>query len=289
MKFQSKRPKTTSGASSIPAIYFTQQSAKQLRRFTDGLSKRIVEGRVFFVLELAGVLRDSVKRTAPEVKVGDEMIDYARDLRLAVIDGVEDMDAVCIFHGGLTVKLDAEDLRNMALFFRPHMGTAEWVKVLAMYGPWPGYLVPVDVTQRDARIISRTARPDELAALESRILARRAEIVDALNRGGAKNIDLRPSARAAGLEVHEDLGWTVLRAEFGMGEVAGRAHWRPAIRETIDHVPVALGKYLRYIRTGENTFSIPSDGDEKVTRARAQELADSGHFMRELAPFIPKG
>jgi hypothetical protein len=177
----------------------------------------------------------------------------------------------------------------MALFIRPHLGSPEWARVLAMYGPWPGYLVPVDVTSKDARIVSRTARPDELQALEKRIMERKDEIVDALNRAGAENISLKPSGRLEGTKVNEDLGFAVLRAEFGMGEVAGRAHWRPAIRETLNHVPKVLDKYLRYIRTGDNLFNLPSDADMPINRARAAQLASSGHFMQELAPFIPRG
>ena len=289
MKFRTKKNKTTAKASSVPAIYFTQRSARMLKQFTDGLSQRVIEGRAFFIIELDGILRSAVQRNAPQIKVGDEMVDYAPDLRLAVVDGVEDMDAVCIFHNGMEKKMSTEDLKNMALFIRPHMGSPEWTRVLAMYGPWPGYLVPVDVTNKDARIISRTARPDELQALEKRIMERKDEIVDALNRAGAQNISLKPSGRLAGTKVNEDLGFAVLRAEMGMGEVAGKAHWRPAIRETVNAVPKVLSKYLRYIRTGDNLFDLPGDADSAINRTRAEELATSGHFMRELAPFIPRG
>jgi len=289
VKFNTKKGKTTTKASSIPRMYFTSKSARQLQRFTDGLSRRIVEGRVFFIVELASFMRDQVMALAPEIKVGDEEIAYAHDLKIAMIDGVDDADAVAIYHKGYTKKLEVEDLQNMILFIRPHASSPPWVHVLAIYGPWPGYLLPVNLGQKDARIISRTVRQDELAALERRIFEAKDQITSELLAAKSPGVSWGKNERAAGLKVHEDLAFDVLRAEFGYGEKAGKTAWRPAIRATVNRVPFVLNKYLEYMAEGKNNFDLPSDASQMITRVEAQRLASSGHFMQELAPFIPSG
>jgi len=286
MKFFSKQGKITSKASAVPVFSFTRDTSRKLQRFTDGLSKRIVEGRVFLILELAGYLRDQVARQAPEIKIGDEWFDYAKDLRLGLVEGIEDTDAVCIYHKGINKKLTEEDLKNSVLFIKPKMGSPEWVHTLTVFGPWPGYLVPVKLSSSDATIIARTGRPDELDEFARRILSSRQAIVDELNRLRAPDVDLRPNKNSEGLEVHEDLAWHVLRVEFGYGDQAATSHWRPAIRAMMGRVDFVLAKYLDYIMTGKNEFDLPDDASDMMSRMEAQRLANSGHFMQELAPFV---
>lgn len=270
-------------------MYFTKDTARRLQKFTDGMSKRIVEGRAMFIVELAGMLRDQVMKQAPEIKIGDEMYAYAHDLRIAMIEGVEDTDAVCIYHKGLKKRMTVEDLKTSVLYIRPHATSPAWVHILTIFGPWPGFLVPVEISPADALIVSRTARADEIAEFTKRIMARRQVIVDELNRTGAPNVEMSPNSRSQGLQVHEDLAWHVLRVEFGYADQPSVAHWRPAIRAMMSRADFVLDKYLDYILTGKNRFDLPDDASEMMNRVEAQRLASSGHFMQELAPFIPTG
>lgn len=289
MKFFSKRGKTTARASSVPVLYFTQSSARKLQRFTDGLSRRVIEGRAMFIVELAGILRSQIQQHAPKIQVGSEMYDYARDLRLSMIEGLEDADAVCLWHKGLTVLLDEGDLPNTVLYIKPKLGSPPWVHTLTIYGPWPASLLPVDITGVNALVVARTVRPDEIAELERRIIGRKAAIEGELARNGQTSAKIQRTRHAMNVAVHEDLAWHVLRVEFGYAEQPMLAHWRPAIRAMMECVDDVLEKYLDYIMTANNRFDLPHDADLMMSEIQAERLASSGHFMQELAPFVPKG
>lgn len=250
--------------------------------------ERVERGRVLFLVEMASYLRRSIQKGAPTIKVGDQDLDYAKGLKIAIIDGVDDMDALSIYHDEVVAKMSDDKLAQSALFFRKHGSSPGWVDTLIAYGPWPAYLVPVKVSQREAKIISRNARQDELQALESRIYQNRAVIAEELNRLGASGVELRPNRMAAGVEVHEDIGYNVIRVELGYEGEKMVAHWRPALRATANRGGEVLRKLFLYLKNGnESVFDLPDDAEEMIQRVKAERLV-GGVFQRELSPFVPK-
>ena len=62
---------------------------------------------------------------------------------------------------------------------------------------------------------------------------------------------------AAGMTVMDDLGFAVLRAEFGLGGKQ-QAHWRPAAKEMQASIRGLTSKFVEFVLTGkENLFDIP--------------------------------
>lgn len=269
-------------------MWWDKASARKVTEFMNTHQERVERGRVLFLVEMANYLRRSIQKTAPTIKIGDQDLDYAKGLKIALIEGVDDMDALSIYHDEVVAKMSEDKLSQSALFFRKHGSSPGWVDTLIAYGPWPAYLVPVKVSQREAKIISRNARQDELQALERRIFQNRSAIAEELNRLGASGVELRPNRMAAGVEVHEDIGYNVLRVELGYEGDRMVAHWRPALRATVNRGNEVLQKLFLYLQNGnEGIFDLPQDAEEMIQRVKAEKLV-AGVFQRELSPFVPK-
>jgi len=249
--------------------------------------QRMEKGRELFLLAMAEQVRSEVQRFAPEIKFGESEIPYAQDLRIAIVDGADnDMESVAIYFEGKEVALTAETADGKALFFRPKQGSPKWVDVLMMYGPWPSYMVPVDVKEGDAVVVSRNARPDELNRLADRIYVRRGGIESALRKAGAAKVTIDKTDKAVGIVVNEDVGYNILKVEFGYDDSKSVAHWRPALKSIKEKVPGLMNRYIKYLITGKETvFALPGD----VGKIGQMKLSKSDKFMKTLAPFAPSG
>ncbi|MFA4971303.1 MAG: hypothetical protein WC683_01735 [bacterium] len=250
------------------------------------LPERVDRGRYLFLLSLAGFLRDRLRAHAPEVHLNGTDQRYAEDLRIALVQGGDqDEDAVAIYFAHQTAVLAEGQAPRSALYVRPHSASPGWVSVLTRWGPWPAELLPVQLAPNDARVILRTARPDEIQALTRRIQGQRERILAELLEAGAKSPKLERTVGGQRIEVQQDLAHAVLRREFGLDGDAPRAHWRPAIVETLNAVPDALRRLERYVETGrENVFVLPDVED----RISMDQLRAGAPFMAELAPFVPR-
>jgi len=83
--------------------------------------------------------------------------------------------------------------------------------------------------------------------------------------------------------VHEDIGYNVLRREFGMDGQREEAHWRPAIKNTKEYAgTIGMAKVVKYIETGDKKiFDLP----EKTDKISASVLKKGSGFEKELEPF----
>lgn len=284
-KYKYKKPRMST-VSSVPAIYFDRNSIRNMNELKFQMPKRLPRGRELFLLEIASILREEVKNKAPEVIIGGEEVDYAKDLRITILNGVDDMEAVAIYFDTVFVKLNNRNVDSTVLFISSIGGSPKWVSVLAKYGPWPANILPISVGKRDGRVVSRRARPDEMKALSERILGSRGEIENELRGAGAPQYVIGNPGHGVGMAVNEDIGFNVLRVEFGYNGEAQRSHWRPALKAVKDRIPKVGDKFIKYIMTGkESIFDLPKD-IEDVNKAKIMEGAK---FTKTIAPFAPKG
>jgi len=276
-----KKPKSSS-FSTTPAIYPERKTIKALNDLKSKIPQRIEKGELFFLLEMAQILRKRIQDTAPDVQVGENMIDYAKDLKIAIAAGWQDVGPVCVYFENAEVELTVDRLGETALFFRRTSASPEWVDVLIKYGPWPAEMVPVEVKNTDAKIIARKARPDELQALANRIYFRRQEIEGLLARAGAKNPRVEITENGVGVVVKEDVGYNVLRKEFGFDGEKQEAHWRPALRMLREEAKMVWKKFDRYVMNGRaNIFDLPDNYGE-ISKTK---FSEGEPFQKELAPF----
>jgi len=147
-------------------------------------------------------------------------------------------------------------------------------------------MVPLPVERIHARIISRNARESELKALSDRIYVNRGDIESDLRRAGATAVKIDKTQNAVGVVVHEDVGYNILRSEFGYDGENQKAHWRPALREIKDAMPDLMRRYLKYLQTGrESAFSLPNN----IDNVTATKMKQGSTFAQALAPFAPRG
>jgi hypothetical protein len=283
-KYKYRRGKSST-VSTVPQIYALEQTIENMNIMCE-MPMRLERGRMLFLLSMANLMRKEIQKRAPEVDIGGETVDYARDLRIAIVSGVKDQESVAIYFEHAEAELTEDRMGNTALFVRAVSGAPEWVNVLVRFGPWPASMLPMQVRSHEGKVIARKARPDELKALSARLYARRQEIEGLLARAGASNPKVEQSGVAVGVVIREDVGYNVLRKEFGFDGDKQEAHWRPALKILRDAIPLMVNRFTRYIMTGrEGVFELPSEIFELATG----RLKSSEPFQKELAPFTPTG
>jgi len=276
-KYRFKRPRAAP-MSVFPVVWLTEDTVRKFNEIGRQWPGRIERGRQLFLLEMAKFLRAEVQKNAPEVAG----VAYAQMLKIALVNGIRDMDVVAVYFEATTRKIDFEQEANTVLYFTSQQGSPGWVDILTRYGPWPVDLVPVVPDPNEARVVARAVRSDEVGRLTTRILRMKAQIESDLRRAGANGVEVVSSRRSEGLEVHDDIGYTVLRKEFGyMGKA--ESHWRPALKALLKHVPVVLKKYADFIVDGkEFRFDLPGDHFELTKN----QLKSGAKFQETLAPFV---
>jgi hypothetical protein len=281
-KYKYKKPKVTSSMSTMPVIYLERSAVESFNMVAE-MTGRMERGRELFLLEIAGIVIKGVKSKGVKVKIGNEDVDYAKDLRIAIVDGVSDYESVAIYFENSSVKLEAERLADTVLFVRALPSSPKWVDALIRFGPWPAELLPVHVMEKDAKLISRKARQDEIRAFADRIYDRRQEIERLLMSAGAKDPSIDSNDNAKGTIVNEDVGYNVIRKEFGFDGEGQEAHWRPALNMLEQELPLVMQKFIDYLETGRETvFDIPDKYGEISKSAVMEGMA----FQKELAPFL---
>jgi hypothetical protein len=245
--------------------------------------KRLKESRFFFLLDVANFLVEEVKKANVSISIDGKDKLYAEDLRIGIVDSEEENDVIAIYLDGENAEVTEEYATKTVLYFNSHNGSPEWISVLNRYGPWPSNMVPIEVNSTHARIVSRLARKDEILALQERIFKNRGKIELDFLRSGIPNVDIGETTNGIGLKVHEDLGYNVLRKEFGFDGEKGRAHWRPAFKETKKYAMKCMEKVVEYIQTGDkNIFNLSLKAD----RINSSVVKSGEGFAKELAPFL---
>ena len=276
-------PPKISTNSPVPAIFGLRDYVDMMNLVVNDMPGRTERGRQLFLLALAKIVRENIQRGAPEIQSGDKQVDYARDLRIAIVDGAGDGEAVAIYFESKKNEITKETIDENVLFFKPLMGSPKFVGVLERFGPWPAKMVPFTVGKHQAVIISRRARTDEINSLADRIYDARSEIQAAFRATGMANVDIKESNAAIGVEAVEDIGFNILRKEFGYDGEQQASHWRPALKKIEEDKILLMKKYLEYLKTGrESIFDLPKE----VKNITTDKLREGARFMSVLAPFV---
>jgi hypothetical protein len=177
-----------------------------------------------------------------------------------LVEGVPSEEAVALLYKNKPRKLNSEvDGRKTALVFIPRERSPKWVRVLGRYQPWPSYMVPTMPTSADAQVIARqiTAREDQ--DLRDKIMNNRRRIEFELSDAGLRQSKIKTTTTPSdSVDVVDDIGYAVLRAEFGYGGPA-TPHWRPAMSLLAGQYRELKEAYVKFVLTGnENVFDLPS-------------------------------
>jgi hypothetical protein len=267
-------------SSPVPYLVLTPAAVKAARTLLGQWPKRMRVGRRLFLLAAAQALREEVQNRAPELGG----LPYAQSLEIALLDGTDAGEGVAIFFAGDATPLLAAQADRTLLWVVPKRGAPPAVEVLAQYSPWPSSLLPFR-PEGGATLVARASRLDEVAYYTAAITRQRAAITRALRAAGEAQAEVAPPGTGEGATVVPDLGWAVLRAEFGLGGDGARPHWRPALAALWARIPALLRQFQRYVETGSRGAwkSLPADAGTGTT-----EGDDPGGFTRRIAPFAPR-
>ncbi len=214
-----------------------------------------------FLVDVGNYLLNEIKKLHPKATVGSGEIDYGDALRVAILKEEQTEDVIAIYLDKSEIDVTVDNASSTALYFVPLQSSPAWVVVLGRYSPWPAALVPVAVQRGQAKVFSRTARPDELTAIAERLYANKNKIERELVDAGAAAPEIGNFEHAIGLSVTPDLGHDVLRRELGMDGKKSQPVWRPAFQATRQYAKECVGKITEYILTGKNQFALPENSD----------------------------
>jgi len=118
--------------------------------------------------------------------------------------------------------------------------------------------VPTMPTSADAQVIARTITEREDQDLRDRIMANRRRIEFDLKEAGLKENMVRISTKPSdSVDVIDDIGYAVLRAEFGYGGPV-LPHWRPSLADMATAYDDLQKAFVEYVQTGkDNGFDLP--------------------------------
>lgn len=275
--------KSTRNSSTIIQVGFSKDTIKLMKEIEREWPERLKKARLFFLVDVGGYMLNRVKEMAPKIELDGEEKEYAKELRIGILEEGENEDVIAIYRSGETYTTGLKDRGRTVLYFQAHNGSPEWISVLNRYGPWPVEVLPVKVSPGQAKIIARYARPDELNALVKRLYEGRAEILREMSKAGAHGIRWRNQDYGVGLQVHIDLGYIVLREELGFDGEGKHPHWRPAFKDTKEYAKKCMEKVTEYITTGdEKVFDLPN----KMDKADMSVIKEGESFSKEIAPFM---
>jgi hypothetical protein len=265
-------------ASVTPWIIWTPEAVKNWQKVLREYPKRMEEGRKLFLLAAAGVLRDAVKEAGPTV-AGDP---YAERLRVGLVEGIDNGEGVAVWLEGASSTIKPEDVGTVLIFVRAERGAPRSVLALAKYGPWPVDMLPFR-PDKGAQLVSRRVTQSEVQFYREQIVRMKARIEGALHAAGVK-VTIGSPGHGVGAHVSEDVAWSILRQEFGLGGERVHPVWRPAIQDMWAALPGLMIKYQKYVMTGNrNVFQLPENDTLSMT-----EFGADLSFEKALAPFVPK-
>jgi hypothetical protein len=252
------------------------RSNAQTLRYARELGARMQEVERRLVYSSARYVFDEIVRRLS----GPRFADYVRALKLVEVAGNE--PAYAIYAKPLQKRVRKLDPTTTGLYVVPITKRVakvpEYVFVLERYSPWTMGTLPVFPSKRDARLVYRTLREEETEAVRKRNEAARTEWAKELTKLGVtpkKNIEFPAKGKAV-----PDLAFEALRIEYGLGDGAGRSHWRPALQA------LAKGQIARMLEN-EMDLMDPAITNERVTQEvegviSSSEAAGFAGFAKRL-------
>jgi hypothetical protein len=280
-RFKYRPPIVADGA---PAIYLTEDAVKLANEVAYEMPERIKRGMELFLLGAAKILREGVVARSPNI---DGVGYYAENLEVVLVEGMGNEVGIALLYKNKPRKLNVEtEGRRTALLFKPYERSPKWVRALAKYQPWPSYMVPTMPMKSDAQVIARTITEKEDQDLHDRIMANRQRIEFDLKEAGLRENKIRTSTKPSdSVDVIDDIGYAVLRAEFGYGGPV-LPHWRPALAEMAAAYGDLQRAFVEYVQTGkDNGFDLPNY--KKVAENELDRYDDK--VQDKLAPYAKGG
>jgi hypothetical protein len=238
----------------IPQFVISRESRALLKEMRDEWPKRLITGRALVVLDAAKIISETITRIDPDVNG----LDYVKNLRVAVVSGVSETEAVALYYKSSTREIDLsdEDDLNSVLFFATTKDSPAWVNVMRKYHPWPAGLVPAKARKGTAKVISRRVSSREIQSISSKFYKNKSSIESELRGAGLGGAEIGNKG-GDGTQVVDDIAYLALRAEFGMIP-GGKPHWRPALKNMQGKLKSLGEKFLDYVRNGkESVFDLP--------------------------------
>jgi hypothetical protein len=215
---------------------------------------------------------EAIIKTFPQMVAQDTLVQiqgrapkgiegYPEMLRVLDIPAMAGWELTAILPPGwaFSQRLRQVDVKRTVLYVRPKVVGGEVVDegavVLERLNPWTLDTLPYEPSRKAASIISRRVTEREARPIE---FEKRRELPRVKEELRALGITLRPKGKVTlSRRVTRDLAFEVLRHEFGIPPVPGRAHWKPAIRM----VPTTITK--RQMKELFKWFAYPSNEQYK--------------------------
>ena len=248
----------------------TPVTAKVMNDVIFKFEKRAEEGREYVLLEAANIILEELRSIDPEVD-GSK---YVNDLKVAILSGASSDDAVAIYYDK-AMRLSDEDIDTALLFISPQRGAKPWVSVLQKYQPWPARIMPTQLSPSQAKVLSRKTSEVGMQKASRRIESRRRAIEVELERAGLKGAKIGRNRNVSGMQVVEDVAYSILRTEFGVG-VKASPHWRKSLRKLKREMRELGEKYLHFIETGGSShFNIPKHDTKSASITKGRDEAET--------------
>ena len=159
---------------------------------------------------------------------------YPKMLKVRDLPSIQGWELTAILPPGWahSQRLRTVDVKRTVLYIKPKTRGGVVVEpatvVLQRSNPWTMDTLPYEPDRFEAGITSRRVTEKEARKIES---MRRAELQKIRVELKGLGVELRPPAKVLlSRRVTRDIVFEVLRHEFGIAPVQGRAHWRPAIK-----------------------------------------------------------
>lgn len=202
-------------------------------------------------------------------------------IRQLTLKGIDNTIGILASGYSYSHRLSAGDERETLLFVKavrrmnPDTGKNEASKsalLLAKYSPWTMSTLPFEPHRALASIRAIRASEREVKKIEAMRQKDLPQVRKLLEKEGAK---LRSPGERIGRRVTRDIGFEVLRREFGI-QARHKAHWRPALRMArTSHVDATMKKLVRWL-------SVPSERRWKQHLVIRQEQASAATRIRRF-------
>lgn len=223
----------------------TMRLVNQLPERTEAIIKTFPQLVAFEVLK-------HIQSNAPNAIEG-----YPKMLSVKDIPSIQGWEITAILPPGWaqSQRLRSVDVKRTVLYVRPKVKGGEVVEpatvVLERHNPWTMDTLPYEPSRFEASLMSRRVDEKEARKIE---MWRRQELPAIRLELRDLGVQLRPPAKVLlSRRVTRDIAFEVLRHEFGVPPIQGKAHWRPAIRMVRSTIAKQALKSL------EGWFSNPSD------------------------------
>lgn len=199
-----------------------------LRMFSQGgVDYRYAAMRRYLSLYGAERMLEGVKAKIPG---GPSYTQYVQSLYIGE-SGSTDFPVFSIF--AEESAEEAVEAETDALYLKPANPNARLdpaVRILIKYQPWTADTLPFDPPSNKVRLIARKVNKGEIDKIRT---ARESNRVQWTKELAEYNVRVKPKGSVSpNTGAVQDMAFTALRLEYGLGRTKAVPHWRPALRDT---------------------------------------------------------